>query len=251
MHISPSRTGKIARLSASLREELNRRLHNGESGPKLTAWLNSLSEVQGLLKESFESRPVSEQNLSEWRNGGYRDWLAERTAADQSTNVAAQAAALAKTGITTDSLFTHLVALYAVAISHWDGVEGSPSHARLLALKPLSKEVLALRRSEQNALRLALGRDKLEFSKSAVRKESSFAQSPDSSRPSSSESPSAISSSAPPSEVPNETPYADSVAAAISKRPKATSVPTTIFKSTPQASARRSNPLDGPILATR
>jgi hypothetical protein len=40
-----SRTGKIARLPQSLREELNHRLENGELARNLADWLNTLPEV--------------------------------------------------------------------------------------------------------------------------------------------------------------------------------------------------------------
>jgi len=70
-----ARHGKIARLPLALREELNRRLQNGELSPALLPWLNQLPEVQALLAQFFAGRPISRQNLSEWRLGGYRDWL--------------------------------------------------------------------------------------------------------------------------------------------------------------------------------
>jgi len=71
----PTRHGKIARLPLTLREELNRRLQNGELSPALLPWLNQLPEVQALLAQFFAGQPISCQNLSEWRLGGYRDWL--------------------------------------------------------------------------------------------------------------------------------------------------------------------------------
>jgi hypothetical protein len=71
----PTRHGKIARLPLTLREELNCRMQNGQLSPALLPWLNQLPEVQSLLAQSFAGRPISRQNLSEWRLGGYRDWL--------------------------------------------------------------------------------------------------------------------------------------------------------------------------------
>jgi hypothetical protein len=69
-----TRLGKIARLPRKLREELNVRLQNGEVGTELVEWLNGLAAVQKVLKARFEGRPISEQNLSEWKQGGYEDW---------------------------------------------------------------------------------------------------------------------------------------------------------------------------------
>lgn len=71
----PTRRGKIARLPLAVREELNRRLQQGEMGRKILPWLNSLAEVKTILGEDFEGLAVNDQNLSDWRKGGYQDWL--------------------------------------------------------------------------------------------------------------------------------------------------------------------------------
>ena len=70
-----TRTGKIARLPGALRHELNHRLHNGAPGRELVPWLNAMPEVQRVLVERFAGRPITEDNLSEWRQGGFQDWL--------------------------------------------------------------------------------------------------------------------------------------------------------------------------------
>ena len=70
-----TRVGKIAQLPKSIRDDLNQRLENGKQGPELLQWLNSLPETQKLLAEKFEAMPINRQNLTEWRQGGYQDWL--------------------------------------------------------------------------------------------------------------------------------------------------------------------------------
>jgi hypothetical protein len=70
-----ARTGKIARLPNAVRENLNRRLYNGTLGKDVVPWLNALPEVQRVLAERFAGRPISEHNVSQWRRGGYQDWL--------------------------------------------------------------------------------------------------------------------------------------------------------------------------------
>jgi hypothetical protein len=69
-----ARRGKIARLPRNIREALNLRLSDGELARPLLDWLNALPEVQSILAEQFDSRLITEQNLSEWRHGGYEDW---------------------------------------------------------------------------------------------------------------------------------------------------------------------------------
>jgi hypothetical protein len=70
-----TRVGKIARLPKGIRDELNRRLEDGKQGPELLAWLNALPEMKELLEKDFAGQPVSRSNLSDWRRGGYQDWL--------------------------------------------------------------------------------------------------------------------------------------------------------------------------------
>ena len=70
-----TRNGKIARLPYSIRDLLNRRLHDGEPGNSLVEWLNGLPKVREILEDEFGGRSISEQNLSEWKQGGFEDWL--------------------------------------------------------------------------------------------------------------------------------------------------------------------------------
>ena len=68
------RHGKITRLPKQLLNTLNERLEAGAQGKELVDWLNSVKEVKKLLKDHFNEIPISEQNLSEWRTGGFKDW---------------------------------------------------------------------------------------------------------------------------------------------------------------------------------
>ena len=69
-----TRTGKIARLPLEIREQLNRRLQDGEIGKELVVWLNSLPGARAVLKKAFGGRPINKENLSGWKQGGYVDW---------------------------------------------------------------------------------------------------------------------------------------------------------------------------------
>jgi hypothetical protein len=73
-----TRTGKIARLPKDIREQLNQRLENGEKGKALVQWLNTLPEVRKIAADQFAGYAVRAQNLSEWKKGGYIDWLNRR-----------------------------------------------------------------------------------------------------------------------------------------------------------------------------
>jgi len=70
-----ARRGKIARLPHDIRTELNQRIRDGEVGSAILTWLNALPDVKAVLATHFDARPVTDQNLSDWRAGGYQDWL--------------------------------------------------------------------------------------------------------------------------------------------------------------------------------
>ena len=51
-----ARMGKIGWLSKVIREELNRRLEDGQQGPEILTWLNGLPKVKAMLA-NMEDRP--------------------------------------------------------------------------------------------------------------------------------------------------------------------------------------------------
>lgn len=68
------RLGKIARLPYFIRLKLNERLADNEPAQALANWLNAQPEVEEVLAKQFGGRPISPQNISAWKQGGYRDW---------------------------------------------------------------------------------------------------------------------------------------------------------------------------------
>lgn len=80
------RLGKVAQLPVCLREEVCRRMLDGESGVNICHWLNSLPAVAERMR-AFGLEPwISGQNLSEWRKGGYADWLKVRANQKEATS---------------------------------------------------------------------------------------------------------------------------------------------------------------------
>ena len=105
--------GKIANLPAEIREELNLRMNDGEQGDELVEWLNSKPEVVEVVNKLFDGRPISEQNLSQWRTHGYRVWHAHRTIVDGTLALSDNTGDIAETGIDCDKLLLTLTAAYA------------------------------------------------------------------------------------------------------------------------------------------
>jgi hypothetical protein len=153
-----TRTGKIARLPLRVREELNRRLHNGEKGRKLIAWLNQLPETKRVLAEEFGGRDIHEVNLSDWKKGGYMEWLAGQELlkkAGELSDEAEELAALTK-GQLTEHLSTLVAAEYAVLMVKWENGDQADFRQKLRVLRPLSDCIMALRRGDHEVIRMGL-----------------------------------------------------------------------------------------------
>ena len=73
-----ARVGKIARLPLVVREELNNRLRDNESGQSILEWVNALDATKDALQRHFGGEPISDSNLSVWRQGGFAEWLREQ-----------------------------------------------------------------------------------------------------------------------------------------------------------------------------
>lgn len=73
-----ARQGKIARLPHDLRNEVNLRLLNNETAREILAWLNAQPEAIETWDSHFEGAEANPQNLSEWRLGGFKDWIRKR-----------------------------------------------------------------------------------------------------------------------------------------------------------------------------
>lgn len=159
-----TRNGKIARLPRDIRDQLNRRLDEGEPGVRLVDWLNGLEQVRQVLAQDFGGREINEQNLSEWKAGGYQDWQARQEMLAQSRELAADARELAAAteGRLTDHLATVLAARYAGALASWDGEVTEEFRRKLRALRGLCQDIVELRRGDHSGARLALERERQE-----------------------------------------------------------------------------------------
>ncbi len=145
-----TRIGKIARLPHELREQLNRRLQDGEPGAELVGWLNELPEVQTVLAEHFAGRPITEQNLSEWKTGGYGDWLAHQQALEAVGRIAGEVDELesaVKDRSVTELLAQWLAARCLAAARAWAQKDPTDPEA-MRQLRQLCQEAVRLGRLE-------------------------------------------------------------------------------------------------------
>lgn len=155
-----SRRGKIARLPGQVREAVNRRLFDGETGEEIVTWLNGEPEVLAVLAREFGGKPVREQNLSEWRRGGYEDWLQYqqtrmtlRDLAEEGTKLDSMAKGAAMSDRVATILTIDLAQAARQRLSTADDAE-----TRWKRLSGILKHLSSLRRQDHKAMEIELGR---------------------------------------------------------------------------------------------
>jgi hypothetical protein len=170
-----SRTGKIARLPHELRDQLNRRLRDGENGTPLIEWLNALPEVQEVLKDEFGGRPIIEENLTAWKHGGYCDWEAHQESRDLVRGLVERSDdfrdATDEIEIS-DRLSAVLAAELARVAEALLGQTKDPRE-RWNRLREILQELVRLRKEDHKTARLVMDRERWEFESQRLHEDNS------------------------------------------------------------------------------
>lgn len=156
-----TRRGKIARLPRAIRTELNRRLDEGDPQKDLVVWLNSLPAVREALQRHFRGKPITPQNLSEWKLGGYRDWRAQ--------SEIQEAAGGSREDIGLRENENETLPALADTLAHWLAMRLAAETRRIARaegddgwkrLRQFSRELATLRRGDFQKQRLELDRQR-------------------------------------------------------------------------------------------
>ena len=168
-------TSKIASLPRDLRDKLNARLHDGDPGNKILDWLNRDKTVRQILKEQFDSTPITKQNLSQWKNrGGYRDWKNHRDVLEFGRELSGDADEVFSVCGEEDEgspAFADKMALWfsvrymVMARNLIASVQNADLEKQEPAMRRILRDLCAIRRSEHSAGRLRLEHKHLEFQK--------------------------------------------------------------------------------------
>ena len=153
-----TRNSKIARLPRPLRDGLNQRLARNEDGATLLDWLNAAPDVKDLLARDFAGEPISQQNLHEWRQGGFVEWQSRQdlfAEAAELTDANGEWDALAANDFT-ERLAAVLVVRYANALAGWNGGDDEAFRLKLRDLRRFNQDLAVLRRYNQSAARLKI-----------------------------------------------------------------------------------------------
>jgi hypothetical protein len=160
--IMATRNGKLAHLPNDIREQLNLRLLEGESGRELVAWLNALPEVQSILGAQFNGSPISEVNLTHWRQGGYLQWLTERECFDSARALAEADCGVDAIGLSAERLLNVLTVRFGQLLMRWDlpsdeseseSVAFSQMAKKARILQGISRSLLAIHRIQSQSAR--------------------------------------------------------------------------------------------------
>jgi hypothetical protein len=151
-----ARNGKIARLPRDIRNQLNQRLEQSEQSPELLEWLNALPETQKIVQDHFAGVPISPQNLSQWRQGGFQEWLARRDLAEDAREVRHLSDELDSEdslSVLADDAAVVLSARIGSLLANWNGEVDEPFEARARVLNGLCRSVVQLQRGMHRSLR--------------------------------------------------------------------------------------------------
>ena len=159
-----TRTGKIARLPREIRDELNRRLDEGKAGKKIVVWLNGLPEVEAIIATEFNGKPIREQNVSEWKKGGYLDHVTQQETLQIAKCLAEDAAQWSDEGqcAVADTIAFFLLGRYALATRQLRETKGREAWHML---RQMCDDVIELQKGQHSAERLRIDRERLQLEK--------------------------------------------------------------------------------------
>ncbi len=150
------RESKLTRLPRAIREQLNRRLDNGEPTAKTLEWLNSLPEVKALVAAEFAGKPISKSNLSKYKKTVLRKWQIRQTAIEFALTETDTAPGQDPLPASMTEKLAEFVAIRFAALAHTLAPADGDPQAELHILQELASAIVALRRGDLNAERVRL-----------------------------------------------------------------------------------------------
>jgi hypothetical protein len=154
-------TGKISRLPLEIREQLNHRLADGQTGALILPWLNSLPEVQAILNDHFDSQPIDDGNLHQYRKRAFREWQMQRAALEFAVRPApagSQAAQLAVSPLL--ERLVQYISLRLAAAAQPAPIPEDPE-ADLREIRSFVTDIVSLRRGDLISRRISLEEQRL------------------------------------------------------------------------------------------
>ena len=160
--MSNTHVGKIGRLPKYIRDQLNRRIEDGEPGKELVKWLNCEPDALELLQEQFDGRPITEQNLSEWKQRGYPDWLRQQETRLLVKNLTEQAEDLdeAADGMEISDRFASVIAAELICVTRARLEKETDAEKRWKIVSEVLPKLSQLRCGGHRAVRTRIKRER-------------------------------------------------------------------------------------------
>jgi hypothetical protein len=112
--------------------------------------------VQKVVKDHFANVPISPQNLSQWRQGGFQEWLARRDLSEDAREVRRLSEEIDdedSQGVLADDAAVVLSARFGSLIANWNGEVDEQFEARARVLNGLCRSVVQLQRGMHRSIR--------------------------------------------------------------------------------------------------
>lgn len=142
--------GKVGRLPAKIREEVCRRIHDGQTAGQILPWLNGLEEVKRVCEVHFDGEEITPQNLSAWRMGGFNVWLKQQDDIQATRDRAVQSLELAKAagGNLSEGIIAQLTGEVMEILTDIDSLKDEDGKVDTKALGNLNKMLTGARLRE-------------------------------------------------------------------------------------------------------
>lgn len=150
---------KIGRLPHKMRTELNERIRDGATGTAILTWLNATPEMKAVIAETGCAE-LNPQNLTDWRDSGYKDWLTEQDKTERLRSLAS----LSETIVAQTGGDPAAVGARILTAKLLDALE----EANPATQGELVKAFSVLRAGETDAQRTLLAREKNELARQAL-----------------------------------------------------------------------------------
>lgn len=151
---------KIGRLPFVMRNELNERLRDGASSSEITEWINASKEFKAVQKRE-KCGELNAQNLTDWRNTGYKDWLTDQASAERIRRLAEMSSVMVQA-----SGFTPATVAARLAAAQLMEVANNPDDPK--ALNNAAGAIASLRGVEVAEERNALAKQRVELAMASL-----------------------------------------------------------------------------------
>jgi hypothetical protein len=160
--MSNTHVGKIGRLPKSIRDDLGHRIEDSEPGRESVKWLNGETRVQEILKKQFGGRAVTEQNLSEWKQGGHPEWLRQEETRLLVTRLTEQSDDLneAADGMEISDRYASVLAVELIRVTRTQLEKETDPENRWQIIYEVHRELSQMRGDDSRAVRTGIKRER-------------------------------------------------------------------------------------------